>query len=54
MRPHLVEARGELAILTEVNKKLETTERHIVQNAIQLAQWWLLVNLETYSQKHSL
>ena len=54
MRPHLLEAGGELAIFTGVNKKLETTERHIMQNAVELAQWWPLVNLETYSQKHRL
>lgn len=54
MRPHLVEAGGELVIRTGFNKKLETTERYTMQNAIELAQWWALVNLETYSQKHSL
>lgn len=36
MRPHLLEAGEELAIFTGANKKVEMTERCIMQNAIEL------------------
>jgi len=38
----------------EADKEQVRKIRHIMQNAVEISQWWSLVSLEKYSQKCSL